>query len=153
MYSPPPRPIGLRTLRTSLAAAALGAVWTLLPLPAANGQGQTPNNVPGSASSPAAPDQKPIPDEKLGAAAAAMEQVASLRQTYQQQLATAPESEKPRIAGEANQALAKAVGDQGLSVDEHNGIMKAAQTNPAVRDGLLQHMNLKSGQPDAPPNK
>jgi hypothetical protein len=140
MHPPLLSSIGTRTLRTSFAMAVLSTAWFLL-LPAANGQDQTQSNPPDSASSPSVPEQKPIPDEKLGAAAAAMEQVASLRQTYQQQIAKAPESDKPRLTSEASQALTKAVTDQGLSVDEYNGIMQAAQSNPTVRDGLIQHLH------------
>jgi hypothetical protein len=140
MLPSPPRSIGMRTLRTSFAAAVFGAAW-LTSLPVANSQDQTQSNTPDSASSPSAPEQNPIPDQKLGAAAAAMEQVASLRQTYQHQIAKASESDKPRLASEASQALTKAVTDQGLSVDEYNSIMQAAQSNPTVRDGLIQHLH------------
>jgi len=134
------RPTGTRTLKMSLAVATLSATW-FLALPAADGQDQTQNKGTGEASPPSVPGQKPVSDQKLGAAAAAMEQVASLRQTYQQQIAKAPEADKPRLTGEANQALAKAVTDQGLSLDEYNAILQEAQSNPTVRDGLIQHMH------------
>ena len=84
--------------------------------------------------------QSPIPEQKLSAAAAAMERVVDLQQNYQQQLAAAPRAEQQRISGEASAALTKAVTDQGLTVDEYNGILQAAQSNPSVRDGLLKHM-------------
>ena len=137
--------------RKILSVAVAGAVLLLVPL-AAQGQAQPPSPQ-AQAPAAAASTQAPISDQKLGQAAAAMEQVASLRQTYQQQLATAPDSDKPRITGEANQALAKAITDQGLSVDEYKGIMRAAQTDTSVRDGLIQHLNLNNGQPAQPSNK
>ena len=126
---------------------AFAGAALLLAMPAADGQGQPPSPTQGQAPMGAAPAQKSVSDQKLGQAAAAMQQVSSVRQKYQQQLASAPETDKPRITGEANQALAKAITDQGLSVDEYNGIMREAQTNPTVRDGLIQHLNLNSGQP------
>jgi hypothetical protein len=140
MYSFSFRPIGLRTLRQPLAVAVVGAAWLSL-LPTANGQVQSQSTAPSQSASPSVPEQKPIPEQKLGAAAAAMAQVSSLRDTYQQQIAQAPESDKPRLTGEANQALAKAVTDQGLSLEEYNAILQEAQSNPTVRDGLIQHMH------------
>ena len=132
-------------LEKILSVAVVGTAL-LLVLPTAQAETLSPSPQ-GQTPSVTAPNQTSISDQKLGQAAAAMEQVASLRQTYQQQLSTASESDKPRITGEANQAIAKAVTDQGLSVDEYNGILRAAQSNPTVRDGLIQHLNLQSGQP------
>ena len=84
--------------------------------------------------------QKDIPDQKLDAAVAAMQQVASLRESYQQRLETAPPSDKERIADEANTALQKAVTDKGLSVDEYSEILTTAQTDPVVRGKILQRI-------------
>jgi predicted ATPase with chaperone activity len=116
----------------------LSAAW-LLSGPAANAQDQTQNQVQQAPASPS------ISDEKLNAAAAAMEHVADIRQQYQQQLTAAPPSEQQRIVGEANNALTKAVTDQGLSVEEYTSIMKVAQADPAVRQKLLDRVH-PSGQ-------
>ena len=92
---------------------------------------------------PAVERQSPppnIPKEKLDAAAAAVTRVASVKQNYQQQLTTAPPADRDRIAGEANNAIQKAVTDQGLSVDEYNSIMEAAQNNPTLRQQLVQRI-------------
>jgi hypothetical protein len=76
----------------------------------------------------AAHDPSPnIPDQKLDAAAAAMERVASLKQDYQQRIAAAAPSDKERIANEAINVLAKAITDQGLSVEEYDSILEVAQ--------------------------
>lgn len=123
-----------------IALAALGA-GSLLLAPAVRAEDESQSKPLAQSSTPAVPNQKPISDQKLGAAAAAMDQVASLNKTYQQQLASAPPAEKQRITGEANKALAKAVADQGLTVDEYNGILQAALSNPSVRDGLMKHMH------------
>lgn len=141
---------GASLLRKSLAVSAFGAALLSL-LAAAQGQAQYQNRAedqspPGTS----VPAPKPISDQKLGAAAAAMQQVSTLRQTYQQQIAQAPDSDKPRLTGEANQALAKAVTDQGLSLDEYNSILQEAQRNPTVRDGLLQRMGQSGAQPATP---
>jgi len=41
---------------------------------------------------------------------------------------------------EANAALIKAVTDQGLSIDEYTKIIEVAQSDPGVRDKLLQRL-------------
>jgi hypothetical protein len=66
--------------------------------------------------------------------------VTSIKQGYQQQLAAAPPSDKERIAGEANSALKKAVTDEGISVEEFNSIIEAAQNDPTVRQQLVQRI-------------
>jgi hypothetical protein len=81
-----------------------------------------------------------IPDHKIDAAAAAMQQVASLKQAYQQRYETASPSEKERIADEANAALSKVVTDKGLSVEEYSAILVTAQNDPAVRGKILERI-------------
>ncbi len=117
----------------SLAVAILSAAC-LLSVPAANAQ----NPSPSQSQQPASPN---ISDQKLDAAAAALEHVASIKQSYQQKIAAAPSSEKERIAGEANQAMTKAVTDQGLSVEEYTSIMQVAQNDPSVREKLLKRIH------------
>jgi hypothetical protein len=117
----------IRTRLHTLAAAALSVAGLLL-LPAANAQmnrAQSP--------SPA------ISNAKLNAAAAAIRQVSSIQQSYQRKIEAAP-SDKQRLTIEANDAMAKAVTDQGLSVDEYNSIISTAQNDPAVREKLSQRM-------------
>ena len=111
------------TMRTrllhTLAAAALSVAGLLL-LPAANAQMNPPQARPQAQSpSPA------ISDAKLNAAARKIE---------------AAPSDKQRLTIEANDAMAKAVTDQGLSVDEYNSIISTAQNDPAVREKLSQRM-------------
>ena len=109
----------MRVLMRPTAAALLIAAG-LLSIPIANAQVQSP--------SPDLSDQSPdIPDQKLDAAAAAIERVASLKQDYQQRIAAAVPSDKERIANEAINALAKAITDQGLSVEEYDSILEVAQ--------------------------
>jgi hypothetical protein len=78
-----------------------------------------------------------IPDQKIEAAATAMQQVASLKQTYQQRYDAAPPSDKERVANEASAALTKVVTDNGLSIEEYSAILVTAQNDPAVRDKIL----------------
>ncbi|MFL5084316.1 MAG: DUF4168 domain-containing protein [Xanthobacteraceae bacterium] len=118
----------------SLAVAVLTAAW-VLSIPAANAQAPSPSSL--SAQS----QTHNIPDERLDAAAAALERVVSLTQDYQGRMFAAPSSKQDRIAEEAKRALVKAVTDQGLSIAEYASILEAAQKDPDFRGKLLQRMN------------
>src|SRR3989442_14782184 len=114
-------------------AAALLIAAGLLFVPAANAQVQSP--------SPGLPEQAPnISDQKLDAAAAAIERVASLKQDYQQRIAAAAPDDKERILNEAVNALEKAITDQGLSVEEYDSILEVAQNDPKVREKIRQRI-------------
>jgi hypothetical protein len=52
--------------------------------------------------------------------------------------ASAPASDKKRIAAEAFSAFQKAVTDQGLSVNEYMSILEVAQNDPEVGDKIRQ---------------
>jgi Spy/CpxP family protein refolding chaperone len=127
------------TVRVLLPAAGAAAMIAagLLTAPTANAQAQAP------AAGQSNPTQN-IPDQKLDATAAAMQQVASLRKQYRERLEGAPVADKDRIADEGNGALVRAVTDQGLSVDEYSTIVQIAQNDRAVRDNLLERL-----RPDA----
>jgi hypothetical protein len=114
---------------TAAALAVAGAVT----ISAANAQTEQ--------STPAPNQQAPnIPDQKLDAIAAALEQVVSVRESYEQRLQKAPASDADKIADEAKNALVKAVTDQGLSVEEYNSILVVAQNDPEVRKKIIQRM-------------
>ena len=121
-----------------LAATALAAA-ALVPVSAAHAQAQSPSQSPSSGMSQPSAN---ISDQKLDATAAAVEHVTILRKGYQQRMATAAApADKQRLAGEANNALQKAITDQGLSVEEYNSILRVAQNDPAVRAKILQRLH------------
>lgn len=137
-----------RLLR-SFAAATL-SISALLLIPAANAQMNPPQARPPAQSPQTQLPQTqtpsmPISDEKLNAAAVAIGQVSDIRQSYEPKIAAASPSDKQRLTKEANEAMEKAVTDQGLSVDEYNSIMRTAQNDPAVRQKLSQRIS-HSGQ-------
>src|SRR5262249_16337228 len=76
----------------------------------------------------------------LAPPATAIERVASLKQDYQQRIAAAAPSDKERIANEAINALAKAVIDHGLSLEEYESIVQMAQNDPEVREKIRQRI-------------
>jgi hypothetical protein len=119
----------MRIVQRSFAAAMAAACLVLAPVATGHAQAPTPS------------EQTPnIPDQKLDQMAAAMKQVASVKQDYQQRIATANPSDQERIADEATGALEKAVTDQGLSVEEFNTIIVAAQNDPDVREKIRQRL-------------
>jgi hypothetical protein len=81
-----------------------------------------------------------ISDEKLDAVVTAAERVAEINENYRRQMAASPPLEEERIVEEAKAALVKAVTDQGLSVDEYNEIIDAAQNDPAVQGRIIERM-------------
>ena len=99
-------------------------------------QADMPQAQPPAPANPAAS----IPNQKLDAAAAAMQQVARLRRDYLQLLEDAPADDQPRILDEAGNAMEKAVTEQGLSVDEFSAIMEAARNDPQVRDKIVERL-------------
>ena len=58
----------------------------------------------------------------------------------EQKLVKAPTDQKAKLADEASDAMAKAVKDQGLSVEEYTSIIEVAQNDPVVRNKLLQRL-------------
>ena len=118
-------------------------VWLLIAailvvaVPSARAQGQSQG--PSVAPSPSEPAQI-IPDQKLDAAAAALDQVATLKESYQQRIDSAEQADKRRIAEEGNNALVKAITDQGLSLEEYTAILVVAQNDATVREKIIQRL-------------
>lgn len=125
-------------LTRSLAAAAF-AVACIAVVPAANAQ--TPAPAPGPAQ--ASPN---IPEQKLAAAAAALERVTSVHQEYRQRIESAAPTDRQRIADEGTDALKKAITDQGISVEEYSSIIDTAKKDPDVRGKLLDRVRPQGQQ-------
>jgi uncharacterized protein YlxW (UPF0749 family) len=128
----------------SIAAALLTAACLV---PAASAQDRTQDRSPPPAATEPAPD---LSDQKLDKAAAALNQVANVKNDYQQKIESAPDTDKERILNEANGALVKAVTDNGLTVEEYNSILVVAQADPAVREKIFQRLRPAPNPADAP---
>jgi hypothetical protein len=122
----------MRSSSRSVAAALLAGV-ALAVAPAANAQAPSP--APGASEKSAN-----IPDQKVDAAAAAAMRVASLKQDYRQRLASAEAGEKERIVNEAGEAMAKAVTEQGLSIEEYTLILTTAENDPDLRKRIMKRI-------------
>jgi hypothetical protein len=101
-------------------------------------------SIPAAHAQTAAPSQQnqqaAIPEQKLAATATAVQKVTTIRRDYEQKMSNASGDDQQRIAVEANTALSKAVTDEGLSLDEFNSIIRMAQSDPGVREKILQKM-------------
>ena len=117
-----------------IAATVLSAGWLIAQPAVAQTQPGTPT-APGTAS----PDAT-VSDQKLDQAAAAIQQVTTVRKDYAGKMSTASADDKEKIAAEAHAAMQKAVTDHGLSVDEYNSIIRLAQNNPSVRDQIMKRL-------------
>ena len=118
----------MRASTRSLVAAIVSGACLVGP-PA--GFAQAPPPAPGL-SEPAAN----LSDQKLDATAAAVVRVASIKQDYEQRITAAPATDHERIAKEAVTAIAKAITDQGLSLEEYAAILEVAQSTPDIRDKI-----------------
>ncbi len=122
-----------RLLATTIITAGLAFTAS------ANAQTSAPSTSP-STSSPGTSAHSNIPDKKLDAVAAAAKKVVVLNRSYKQKIDQASAAQKEQLTSEANEAMTKAVTDQGLSVQEYLSIMQVAQNDPTVRDRLIQRM-------------
>jgi hypothetical protein len=118
-------------------AATLATAGLLLAMPA-GAQTQTPSTPPTAKPSRTAPAN--ISEQKLDAAAKAVNNVPTIGYFYEQKLVKAPADQKAKLADEASDAMAKAVTEQGLSVEEYTNIIEVAQNDPTVRNKLLQRL-------------
>ncbi|HZQ02063.1 MAG TPA: DUF4168 domain-containing protein [Reyranella sp.] len=93
-----------------------------------------------SSSPPGSSSTSSISDKKLDAVAAAAKNVVVINRSYKAKVDQAPDAQKQQLVAEANQAMTKAVTDQGLSVDEYMNIMRVAQNDQSVRNRLIERM-------------
>lgn len=81
-------------------------------------------------------------DEKLKSFAVAFLEVTKVTQSYQPQIESAGSDEdRQRLQQQAGEEMVEAVNDaQGISVDEYNMIIQAAQTDPELAQKINTHI-------------
>jgi hypothetical protein len=99
---------------------------------------------PLAAQQPAAPGKggpsgsASVAPAKVQQAGAALRDVTAIRETYTPQIASAKnDGEKQALQQRAMDDAAKAINDKGLSVDQYNDVMRAAQADPALGEQVL----------------
>jgi hypothetical protein len=79
-----------------------------------------------------------ISDEMIGKVASAAAQVAEIKETFVQRVQTlVSQEEKDELEDEAATAAVEAIVEQGLSVDEFNHVVSAAEADPVLERRLL----------------
>jgi Domain of unknown function (DUF4168) len=91
---------------------------------------------------PAPPPAASIPDATIGKAGAALRDVASLQEKYQPKMDSAgSQQERQTLAAHANAEAVQAIQSHGLSVQEYSNVVRSAQSNPQLRQRLLDAAN------------
>ncbi|HET6521925.1 MAG TPA: DUF4168 domain-containing protein [Geminicoccaceae bacterium] len=123
-------------IRTSALAAVVAACLVAAPV-GAQQQQQPPQ--PGSPQD--VTPQTSFSEEQIDAFAAAAQDVTRLQQEYDTKLQTAGnEQEVETLRGEAADAMMNVLEDQGLTPEEYNSILQAAQADPALYAAIVERM-------------
>jgi hypothetical protein len=83
----------------------------------------------------------PITDGTIGKAGAALRDVASLQQKYQGRMETATPEQKQGLSAQANAEAVQAIQSHGISVQEYSQVVRTAQTDPQLKQRLLEAAN------------
>ena len=95
-----------------------------------------------SPQAPPAPAASSFPEATIGKAGAALRDVANLQEKYQPKMESAgSQQEKQGLAERANAEAVQAIQSHGLSVQEYSNVVRSAQTNPQLRQRLLDAAN------------
>lgn len=139
-----------KTLLSGLSALAIGFGMSL---GIAGAQDAAPVPAPQSAA-PAA-EAAPADDAKLKSFAVAFIEVARVSQSYQPQIeSAATPDDQQRLRQEAGEKMVEAVSEaDGITLDEYNTIIQAAQTDPELAQRINGHITEAAGaqQPAQPP--
>ena len=126
-------------IRTSALAAVVAACLVAAPVGAQQEQQQQQPPQPGSPQD--VTPQTSFSEEQIDAFAAAAQDVTRLQQEYDTKLQTAGnEQEVETLRGEAADAMMNVLEDQGLTPEEYNSILQAAQADPALYAAIVERM-------------
>lgn len=82
-----------------------------------------------------------VPDATISKAGAALRDVADLQEKYQPKMDSATPKEKQGISARANAEAVEAIQSHGLSIQEYSSVVRMAQTNPQLKQRLLDAAN------------
>jgi hypothetical protein len=79
-----------------------------------------------------------VPEDMVLKVGAAVGKVALIQQNYQGQFEAEPEPAARReLADQAQRAAIEAIGAEGISVEEYNSVLSAAEGDPTLEERLL----------------
>ena len=114
-------------LKAAAIAAALLTSTLAVPLAA-----QQPGAAPPGQSATA------VPDTVVAKTGAALRDVTEIRETYAPRVAAASnDGEKQGLLQQATDKSVKAITDRGLSLDQYNQVIRAAQADPQLEQRLV----------------
>jgi hypothetical protein len=82
-----------------------------------------------------------VPDTTISKAGAALRDVADLQEKYQPKMDSATPKEKEGLSARANAEAVEAIQSHGLSIQEYSSVVRMAQTNPQLKQRLLDAAN------------
>jgi len=124
----------MTVFRAAAATAAL-LMTTAIPAIAQQAGRDTPTTQTPDAGSPT---QSQLSDAMVRKVGTALRHVVTIRQQYAQreQSEKSPEQQQ-KLTDQAQKDMVKAIGEQGLSVDQYSQAMQMAQADPALRQRLV----------------
>jgi Tat protein secretion system quality control protein TatD with DNase activity len=126
----------MTVFRAAAATAAL-LMTTAIPAIAQQAGRDTPTTQMPDAGSPT-PTQSQLSDAMVRKVGTALRHVVTIRQQYAQreQSEKSPEQQQ-KLTDQAQKDMVKAIGEQGLSVDQYSQAIQMAQADPALRQRLV----------------
>jgi hypothetical protein len=87
---------------------------------------------------PRALHDEDVPDQMVSQVGKAVAEIMKLRQSFVEDMTTADtEEERRNLAGQIENAAARAISDQGLTVDEYNQVISATQADAALEERVM----------------
>jgi hypothetical protein len=129
-------------LRTSFIAGASSIALGMASVVGAHAQDAAPAAPPVMEQPAPAVDASALSEDKLQSFAVAFVEVSRVTQSYQPQFETAQsDADRERIQMEAGQQMIQAVdAAEGITVDEYNQIIQAAQADPELAQKINGHI-------------
>jgi hypothetical protein len=121
---------------TILAAALAAAAWTITPAAAqTTPQGRA---APGTAPGPPATPSQTFSESTIAKTGAAVRSIAGVRQRHMERLEAteAPEARRS-IEQDAMKEAVQAIEAEGLTIEEYNDVLRAAQSDMQLRERLI----------------
>ncbi|HSZ88811.1 MAG TPA: DUF4168 domain-containing protein [Acetobacteraceae bacterium] len=122
----------MKASRVAATAAALLMASAALPAIAQQTPGVTSQQSPGVTS-----QQGQMSDAMVHKVGVALRHVAMIRQQYSQRAQSMAPQQQGTLDDQAKNEMVKAIGDQGLSVQQYQQAIQMAQADPSLKQRLL----------------